>query len=157
MRLDFSKEEGYQPHWHVSRERAGITEALNEENYELAEKRAKLWLSSYPVDAGAHYWLASALASRGERAESTKHYAYFYGLLSSLFTTGDGLSQETALQVISTGEEYLVIDYLGGRYGPDPVVGARKMHAVRPNGARSRWNEITYVLRRCHTDMGAEG
>jgi hypothetical protein len=39
----------------------------------------------------------------------------FYGLLMSIISSGNGLAKDSAYKVISTDEEYTVMNYLGAK------------------------------------------
>ncbi len=116
LRLEFSQRENYDALWHVSSERKDIFQAIKDKNYELTASKSKVWLDKYPIDAEIHYIAALSNDNLGNLQESTYHYSNFYGLLNSLLQSGDGLSSETAIQVISTAEEYLVIQFIGGKF-----------------------------------------
>lgn len=55
---------------------------------------------------------AESLKELGDSDKASFHDFVLRGLLRSLMTSGDGKSPETAFQVISITEEYIVLDML---------------------------------------------
>lgn len=67
------------------------------------------WTKTCPVDVNARYLTAGALLKLGRESEAQEHIRWYRGLMSSILTSGDGRTPETAWVVISIPEEYAVV------------------------------------------------
>lgn len=87
-------------------------EALQAKEFSKALKYAESVLDKNYVDIDAHYVLLSAYGEMGNKKRSDFHRAVALGLIDSI-ATGDGSSPESALQVIDTREEYIMLNIAG--------------------------------------------
>jgi hypothetical protein len=76
---------------------------------------ADKWLKKCPVDAKVHLMRASLLLKAGDVQGHFYHRMVYYGLLTSIVTSGDGKTPQTAYKVISVDEEYTVLNHIGAK------------------------------------------
>lgn len=113
MRMAYTETADYNPYGgDVRREMFG---ALGASKFEEALSVAEKALEKNYVDLNAHYvaFVANRELKRVDRAEF--HRTMFAGLIESIQRSGDGKSAETAFVVISTTEEYVLLNVLGLR------------------------------------------
>lgn len=113
MRMAYTETADYNPYGgDARREMFG---ALGAKKFDEALSTAERVLEKNYVDLNAHYvaFVANRELGRAERAEF--HRAIFAGLVESIQRSGDGKTAETAFVVISTTEEYVLLNVLGLR------------------------------------------
>ncbi len=90
------------------------------------------------VDIDAHVICDLAYQRLGDSAKSKPHHEIVLGLLNSIHT-GDGQTPETAMTVISVGEEYAVLRVFGLRRSKQSLIQANghsydKLDVTGPDG-----------------------
>jgi len=90
-----------------------MIEAINKEQFPKAIELAARALEGNYVDINAHHTLYVAYKENREDDKSEFHFAIEKGLIDSILKSGDGKSRETAYVVISTDEEYVVLNVFG--------------------------------------------
>ena len=115
LRLAYTETDAYQPYGGDADARKAMFAALNEKNFPRALECAEKLLAKNFLDINAHLGAARAQKElhNDERAEF--HRDVGMGLITSILRSGDGKSPETAYVVISTDEEYVLLNFLGIR------------------------------------------
>jgi uncharacterized protein DUF4919 len=86
---------------------------FQQKDYEKVLQTANDYLAQDFVDLRSHFYAGAALHALGREAESQKESALAKGLAKSILDSGDGKTQKTAYVVISTSEEYAILEWLG--------------------------------------------
>jgi hypothetical protein len=138
LRLDYAKNPGteYFPMWRLDPEQESLAAAYKKGDVDQVLKIADSWLRRCPVDADSHLRVAMCFKERGDLAAYNYHLAVFYGLLSSITATGDGLTEKTAFQVISVHEEYSLLQEIGATVEKQSLASGScdKMEISRKSG-----------------------
>lgn len=138
LRMNYAKDPktSFFPIWQMDPENEAIIKAYREGHLDKVIDLSDAWLKKCPVDADTHLRVAMCFKEKGDIAAYNYHLGVFYGLLSSITSKGDGLSPETAFHVISTQEEYSLIQEIGGRVLKQTLVAgpSDKMEISRRNG-----------------------
>lgn len=92
-----------------------LNAALAQKNYEEVIKIAESVFAKNFVEVNAHMAVQIAYQETGNTERAQFHKYMTDGLLSSIKSSFDGKSKETAFQVISTSEEYGLMRSLGLR------------------------------------------
>lgn len=113
LRLSYTETSGYDPYSDNTEARKAMFDALDSKQYEKAIKHAQSILEGNYVDIEAH--IVSSISYRGIRdsGKSDFHDFIVKGLVGSILGSGDGKGTESAYQVISIKEEYVILDVLG--------------------------------------------
>jgi hypothetical protein len=69
-----------------------------------------------------HLWVAVILKAKGNPEMEQWHVTFANGLINSIFESGDGKTPETAFRVISTMEEYLVLNLMKVRHSQQALI-----------------------------------
>src|SRR6187397_1888798 len=109
LRMEYAKEPDFNPMWKMDDARDAILAAYKGKDYPKVIELSKGWLAKCPVDADIHYIRSEALAVQGDIAHYAHHLYYYYGLIQSISSSGDGTSPKTAFKVISVAEEYYLL------------------------------------------------
>ncbi len=117
LRMDYAKRPDFNPLWKADDQRQAIIAAYKQKDYAKVADLSKEWLDKCPVDAEVHYMRGQALIQQGEITHYAGELYYFYGLVDSITSSGDGQSEKTAFKLISPEEEY----YLLGDFGAEPT------------------------------------
>lgn len=87
--------------------------ALSNSDFQKAFDCAdSIFLKCY-VDLDAHFVCSIIYSKLNDHLKKNYHQFVYEGLLDSILASGDGKSPETAFQVISTNEEYFLLQILG--------------------------------------------
>jgi hypothetical protein len=113
LRMEYAKQPDFNPMWKVDAARDAIITAYKTKDYTKVIELSKPWLAKCPVDADIHYLCAQALTMQGDIAHYAHHLYYFYGLIQSIASSGDGANPKTAFKVISIAEEYYLLRDFG--------------------------------------------
>ena len=114
LRLAYTKTSGYRPYdSRIQDLRSRMDVAFNQDDYATAVDLANKLLKKDPLQTEAHVVLDVSLERLGDSLRSRYDHYVAIGLIQSLFARGDGLTKETAFLVISTDEEYIVLNILG--------------------------------------------
>jgi len=115
LRFDTAQSQGDDPIWKADPERKKIVDAYRAGDVDQVLSLSDLWLKLVPIDAEAHLMVALCYKEKGDLPEMCKHLNIFYGLLASITSGGDGLSERTAFKVVSLDEEYSLVHEIGGK------------------------------------------
>lgn len=112
LRLLYAETADYNPYKHSEAEN-DMFNAYKSKEYEKALKNAQLVLDKNYVNIDAHNISKLCYKILGKVKESGHHDFVVRGLIKSILSSGDGKSPQTAYQVITTTEEYVVLGVLG--------------------------------------------
>ncbi len=137
LRFDTAQKEGFHPLWNVDRDREKIREAYRAGDFDKVLSLADAWLKKLPIDADVHLMVAMCYKEKGDLPNMCKHLNVFYGLLSSITSGGDGLSEKTAFPVVSAREEYSLVQEIGGRVKSQKLIGNIDKLEVERRGGKT--------------------
>jgi hypothetical protein len=98
-------------------QRRDMFKSLSGKDYKKAIADAEVVLAEEYVDMDGHFVEYIAYRELHEAEKSNFHQSVFRSLLQSITDSGDGKSAQTAYVVISTHEEYVVLNALGLKPG----------------------------------------
>jgi hypothetical protein len=113
LRLAYTKTPDYNPYGRDSKMDDAMGKALEEKKFEEAIKIAQTILEKNYVHMFAHFVSRIAYMESGDKKKAEYHHFVTSGLIQSILRSGTGLDPEGALLVISTDEEYMILDVLG--------------------------------------------
>jgi tetratricopeptide (TPR) repeat protein len=106
--------EKYAPYSGNDREIAdSLHSMLSREQYAEAAGLGSEWLEKNPSVISIYYRTGMSYLNAGNYPKAEEYFHKYHGFITSIIATGNGLSPESAYIVISTSEEYTVMDYLG--------------------------------------------
>jgi len=112
LRLDFAATSEYTADTDADLLREMLT-SLNKRDFAAAIASAEKALKDYYVDIDAHQVLYVAYRETNDSDKAKFHQDIVNALLDALLSSGDGKSEATAYTVISTREEYIVMQVKG--------------------------------------------
>jgi hypothetical protein len=115
LRLAYTETPEYSPYGGDRDARQKMFASLRAKEYEPALEPAEKILAKNFVELNAHFVAYVANRELGRAEKATFHKFMFDGLMKSITGPGDGKTAETAFVVISTDEEYVVLNFLGLR------------------------------------------
>jgi Domain of unknown function (DUF4919) len=120
-----------------SEEANKMYEAFKRKDYAEVLKRAEKILDTDYVDIDAHHMAHLAYRELNDAEHARFHQAITRNLIQSILSTGDGKSQKTAMEVISTSEEYVILGVMGLRPGRQSLMSENghqydRLEAVDP-------------------------
>jgi hypothetical protein len=101
----------------TDKQKRDMFKSLNGKDYKKAVADAEVVLTEEYVDMDAHFVEYISYMELHEDEKSNFHHSIFRGLLKSIIDSGDGKSAKTAYVVISTHEEYVLLQVLGLKPG----------------------------------------
>jgi Domain of unknown function (DUF4919) len=113
LRMAYSETKEASPFGSDREARSAMNKALDEKRYKDAIKSAEQILKTTYVNPFAHMTKAIAHRELGETDKFEFHKAIYLGLINSILNRADGKTPSTAYVVISTEEEYAVMQALG--------------------------------------------
>lgn len=117
LRMDFAKRPDFNPLWKLDDQRKAVIDAYKAKDDAKVVQLSKAWLEKCPVDAEVHYIRGQALMHQGDITHYASEFYFFYGLIQSIASSGDGKSEQTAFKVISVEEEYNLL----GDFEAEPI------------------------------------
>ena len=84
-------------------------DAQQAKNFALAYDIAEKWLETCPVSARMHMFATLSATGLNDAAKVDLHKRWYFGLLQSVFASGNGKTASTAWKTISVPEEYVVL------------------------------------------------
>jgi hypothetical protein len=113
LRLAYAETPQYDP-YDTSRElQSAILKALGEKKYEQCLTYVDKALAKNYVDINAHFAAYRAHMALKNPDKARFHHYMMDGLIQSILASGDGKTPTTAIVVISTEEEYAILDAVG--------------------------------------------
>jgi len=134
LRFDFAARKDFSPGWDVDDARKAVLDAFKAGDYSKEKELGDAWLKKVPVDAEVYLVIALGRKEQGDLAGYSIYMAQFYGLLSSITSSGDGRSAETAYKVISVSEEYFLLRDIGAKLKQQSLVGSCDVMVVDQRG-----------------------
>lgn len=136
LRFDTAQKAGYSPIWSTDPDRKKIEAAYHAGDKETVLSLSDTWLKRVPIDADVHLMVAMCYKEKKDFQNMSKHLSAFYGLLSSLTASGDGLTEKTAFKVVSIDEEYSFTKEIGGKVKSQKLVGNFDQLEVERRGGK---------------------
>ena len=115
LRMSYTETEDYSPYGGDDDARGAMFSALKAGKWDDALNHSAKILEKNYVDINAHLASLAANARKGDTAKADFHKFVLHGLVDSVRGGGDGRSMEKAFVVISTDEEYALLNLLGLR------------------------------------------
>ena len=140
LRFDTANAPGFNPFWKTEPDREKVVAAYRAGQIDKFFPLADAWLKRMPIDADVHLMEAMCYKEEGRLANMCQQLNVFYGLLGSITAGGDGLSKPTAFKVVSTEEEYSLVQEIGGQVTKQSLDGGFDRLEVERRGG------ITLVL-----------
>ncbi len=109
LRMAYGARDDYYDLCEKERPSREISAALDDQDFDSALAISEQWLKQCPIDVDVQYLRAITLKRLERYKEASHHYYWHYGLLQSIFSSGDGKTTQTAYEVISIGEEYVIL------------------------------------------------
>lgn len=114
------------PERHSAKDTSGeekeMWQLLSKKDYKAAIEKADVVLAGEFVNLDAHFVEFRAYTELQNAPQSDFHHAVFGGLIKSILDSGDGQSLQTAYVVISTHEEYVLLNLRGLRPNKQDLV-----------------------------------
>jgi uncharacterized protein DUF4919 len=108
LRKAFANLPSYEGGWTGYPERDDII-VLRETDEDEFVSRSTDWLHRHPVDSDMHFQVADTFVRHNDPWRAVWHRFFYYGLLSSIIDSGDGMCEESAYKVIATSEIYAIL------------------------------------------------
>jgi hypothetical protein len=126
--------------------RDAMRTALQGKESDAALGHAQTLLANCYVDIEAHLVSFLAYRQKGNAQKAQDHRWVANGLVRSILDSGDGKSPETAMQVISVGEEYILLTgVLGFRVDRQSLIG-REGHSYDVMEVTDPRSKVSYKL-----------
>jgi len=117
LRMAFTETKDYSYHGPEKAEQEKFFKPFGDKNYKDALKKAEKYLETNYVDANAHYVAYNAAKELKDDKKAEFYKAVLFGLLNSIKSGNDGLSEKTPFYVININEEYTLLKFLGYQFG----------------------------------------
>jgi hypothetical protein len=91
--------------------------ALSKRKYDEAIRIAEKALKEHYLDIDAHHVLSIAYRGSKDPIRADFHHGVAGGLINAILKSGDGKSPQTAMVVLATHEEYVILSVLALRPG----------------------------------------
>jgi hypothetical protein len=114
--------------------------AFNRRDFPEALKHSQKLLADCYLDIDAHQVAFLANREMHVEEEAEFHHRIAHGLIQAIMQTGDGKSPETAWAVLSTHEEYIILQVLGLRPGSQSLtqVGKHSYDKLEPVDSKTQ-------------------
>lgn len=100
--------------------------AMQAADYKKAVKFSEQVIAKGFTNIEAHMVCSTAYEKLGDAEKAKFHHDVASGLLRSIFASGDGKTKETAFEVVTTGEEYVVVSVMGlPRFGSQALIAGK--------------------------------
>ena len=113
LRFAFAETKNYSPYGNRTEGAIKMSQALREQRYKDAAKEAQARLKTAFADIDAQMVAAIAYRNLNDAAKAKFHGDIYLGLLYSIMKGSNGKTPEKAYVVISTDEEYQVMQAMG--------------------------------------------
>jgi hypothetical protein len=97
--------------------RKAMYAALGKRKYDEATRIAEKALKDNYLDIDAHHVLSIAYRESKDPIRADFHHGVAGGLINAILKSGDGKSPQTAMMVLATQEEYIILSVLALRPG----------------------------------------
>lgn len=140
-RLAYTDTNVYSPYGGDRESRKMMFEALQKRDFDkVLENSGKILASNY-LDLNGHFGSFVAHRELGHAELADYHRFVFEGLVNSIRDSGDGKSEETSMVVISTDEEYVLLNYLGLRPSKQALIQGNGHHCDMMTSVDPKTNE----------------
>lgn len=113
LRMAYARSEGYAPYNHHPDEVLALNAALRDGELDQARAAVDALLAFNYLDIEAHMAADYLCTQREDHAGAAYHRAWARGLLAAILATGTGRDPGSAWMVLSTTEEYTILNVLG--------------------------------------------
>jgi hypothetical protein len=155
LKLRHQYAERFSGGWFTNLERRAFMELYATDKAAFLD-RSRKWLRRCPIDAKVHMMRALLLTHSNEAAQKRYHKAMFFGLMDSLFRTGNGKTCQSAYYAININEEYMLLDAIGAKPLGHKVQGRCDVFEVELDGKRSTVSFTMsnwFAARRAESDL----
>jgi len=115
LRMSYTETEDFSPYGGDDDARGAMFAALKTGKWDDALRQSEKILTKNYVDINARFGALAANTRKADAAKADFHKFVLHGLVDSVRGGGDGRSMEKAFVVISTDEEYALLNLLGLR------------------------------------------
>jgi Domain of unknown function (DUF4919) len=115
LRMAYADSSGYNPYGGDREARQAMFAAVNAKQWDEALKQSAKILEKNYVDLNAQFVAAVANHEKAVADQADFHRFIVRGLFDSITNSGDGKSADKSFVVISTDEEYALLNFLGLR------------------------------------------
>ncbi|MGV3661583.1 MAG: DUF4919 domain-containing protein [Prosthecobacter sp.] len=122
MRMKHAEQPGFAGGWQHESERDKVVEAYDEDKPQPFLDASEPWLRKCPVDARVQLMRSNLLMKTGDVEGYFRHRMVYYGLMTSIVSSGDGRTPGTAYKVIAVDEEYQLLNHLGAKLKKQTLV-----------------------------------
>jgi tetratricopeptide (TPR) repeat protein len=112
----FSFKDSYSPYG-KSALNEELRKQISEKNTEKIIELEKKILAEFPFNLRDLNTLTNALDKKGDKEQADLYYKKLLGVAKAIMATGNGLTDSTAMYVISVDHEYDMISLLGYQFG----------------------------------------
>jgi len=112
LRMAYAESSRYSPYGGDSEAQKAMFAAMRASQWDEALKQSAKILEKNYVDINAHFGAFVANHEKGITDKADFHKFVVQGLIGSITNSGDGKSTDKAFVVISTDEEYALLNYL---------------------------------------------
>lgn len=113
LRMAYTKTPQYSYKKAYKDERIKFYQPFNDMKYKEAFKQVEKFLEKYPLEIDGYYYAYNSAKEIGDEKKAKFYKAILLGLLNSIQDGKDGLSEESAFEVISIIEESNMIRFSG--------------------------------------------
>ena len=146
LRLAYTRTSDYDPYDTKTQDiRSEMDAAFNGKDYNTAAELANKLIKRDPLQTDAYVVLDISYEQMGDTTKSRFHHFIANGLIQSVLASGTGHSRDSAFQVISTDEEYIVLNYLGVKLVRQALV-EEKDHSFDVMTVHNAKSDSTYDL-----------
>ena len=142
LRMAYADSSRYSPYGGDSEAQKAMFAAMRASQWDEALKQSAKILEKNYVDINAHFGAFVANHEKGIADKADFHKFVVQGLINSITNSGDGKSTDKAFVVISTDEEYALLNYMGLRPMGQALINGEghsydKLNAVDPKTNQS--------------------
>ncbi len=112
----FSFKDGYSPYG-KSALNDELRKNISEKNTDKIIELEKKILAEFPFNLRDLNTITNALDKKGDKEQADLYYKKMLGVAKAIMSTGNGLTDSTAMYVISVDQEYDMISLLGYKFG----------------------------------------
>jgi len=122
LRMAFAQSDAYQPYVQHSEGVFALRAALQAQNMQAALEACESLLAFNYLDIEAHMASDYVYTALENPEKSAYHRAFARGLISAIMATGAGRDFDSAIIVLATSEEYVVLRMMGLASGSQRLV-----------------------------------
>lgn len=140
----YSFQPAYQPYGQSSLVDA-LKKATSQKDKDKAIELEKKILDEYPFNLRDIYNLENLYKEKGDSGNAAIYHHKLINVGRAIYFSGDGLTDSTAMYVISVDHEYDMIGLLGYRFGGTQALVRRKGHAMDKMAILKNDEGITFL------------